>query len=302
MSEKISAKNVDLTLEDYKEFLFTQIETHTDRFDQEIIDNYKNIIEKLANNTILPELTTKARMLRVVKLLRCGIENLAISDEMKIIMFENSDIQVIFDIRLNGKYSILSFEITNKSSNPVNKFQVNIEDIPGIKVFSQKTECSLQPNETQKIELAILMIQPLYSQIRINFESDNINEYFPLPISISNFSTILPMDFETFIKRWNQCNNSKYHSQIDIPSQKNSAHTLAGLVNTSVSSPGAIMALENGTYFAAFSVEVNNSCSGALVRIFQERNGIIKIQVRSTSPDVAQTITKVVKQFCVFDD
>ncbi|EAY09046.1 hypothetical protein TVAG_180200 [Trichomonas vaginalis G3] len=302
MGEKIVAEECNLTCSEYKDFVFAQLESNSSQFAHDNIENYKMVIEKLSNNQILAEPATKAAMLRVLKLFMNEVESIGITDQMKIIIFQNSDVEISYDTRINGKYSMITFYIKNKSSNPINNLQVNFEDIPEIKVFSQKTNRSVQAGEEQKIEFALLMVKPLFSKIRVNFEGDNLSEYLTLPISIGDFSTIMKMDFDTFIKKWNLISNSKYNSQIDIPSPNHSAPNIAGLLNSASSGPGSVMKLENGTYFAALDVEVNNTSCGTLIRMFQERNGNIKFQVRSCDPEVAEMFTHAVNTYCNLDN
>jgi hypothetical protein len=286
-------KELHLSPEDMKTFVIDYLSS-IKAFDKDIKDSCVKVAEYICKDNVSQrDIVERLRM--IITAVTSGVSAIGTTKDYQLVVLSKQDVNITLKTRRNGKYLIAIFNIVNDSDKELVNAKFFIEKIPEIQIVNEVSAITVPPHTSKSVEFAFTLVTPLFSEIRFQFSSSLFDEISSLPINFTHFAINSKMSEKDFMVKWNKLTNPMKSCSFEVAKLKNNKIQSEGTAAVLFGMDG-IKVLPNRNVICAKDIITSNGTHGFLVRVFEEF-GVVKIQCRCSSKEVADAINKCIKKF-----
>jgi hypothetical protein len=212
------------------------------------------------------------------------------------VAYEDSLVQVNLAIQSNGPNALLTFIVTNKTSQSLTNVKLHVMPVPFFRANSKPGPQNLGPQGMATHQFAFTVLSPFSDPPEYIFSYNDVRERAKLPLVITKFMGQFPMNHTVFFQRWaqfsaaNQIAKATYPVVPAVEPNQQMASLMLGLLKINV----LPLELPPFNVCGAGVVSCESGAQGLLTRFFASpETRMVQIEVRGTSPQIASAIQKV---------
>jgi AP-2 complex subunit alpha len=212
------------------------------------------------------------------------------------LVFEDSLVAVSLSYQLVVPNLILTFVVTNKSTQNLSNVKLYILPVPFLRTSTKQGPPVLGPQQSSTHQFAFVILAPFTEPPQYNFSYNDVRETVKLPLSITKFMVPFPMNYQVFFERWKQfaASNQIARASYPIAAPGDPTPQMASLMVNLLHIPVLPLEVPPGNVCGAGIVQCEQGAQGILARFFVDpQTSSVQIEVRCTSPQITGPIQQV---------
>ena len=217
------------------------------------------------------------------------------------IAFEDQNIQLMLSIQVNGANALLTFNVQNKTPQPISGLKIHVLPVPFFRMNVKPGPSVVNAGASVLYQFMFTVVAPYTEPPQYTFGymsgSNEVKETMKLPLVICKFMMPFPMDQGTFFTRWQQlaAPNQTAKASCPVP-QGDITQQLAAMMTSLLRVPVLPLQLPPFNVCGAGIVQCEGSAQGILVRFFaDQQTQSVQIEVKGTSPSITSSIQKILE-------
>lgn len=212
------------------------------------------------------------------------------------VAYEDAFVQVNLAIQSNGPNVLMTFVVTNKTSQNLTNVKLHVMPVPFFRANSKPGPPNLGPQGIGTHQFAFSVLSPYSDPPEFIFSYNDVRERGKLPLLITKFMGQFPMNQTVFFQRWgqfsaaNQVAKATYPVVAGVDPTQQMAGLMVGLLRINV----LPLDLPPFNVCGAGVVSCESGAQGLLARFFADaETRMVQVEVRGTSPQIASAVQKV---------